>query len=194
MGRLVLILGGARSGKSAMAEQMARESGGRVTLVATAQALDEEMRQRIAAHQAARPAGWRTLEEPLELGGALELAVAESDLVVVDCLTLWLSNHLCRIEAPESSDEWNRAVEGLEAVMERDLSRMVEAVRSAKVTALVVSNEVGLGLVPPSPLGRVYRDLLGRANRRLAAEADQVLLMVAGLAIDVKRLAMEQGR
>ncbi|MHB1162709.1 MAG: bifunctional adenosylcobinamide kinase/adenosylcobinamide-phosphate guanylyltransferase [Chloroflexota bacterium] len=194
MGRLVLILGGARSGKSSMAEQMARESGGRVTFVATAQALDEEMRQRIATHQAARPAGWRTLEEPLELGGALERAVAESDLVVVDCLTLWLSNHLCRIEAPESSPEWKDAVGGLGTVLERDLSRMVEAVRSGGATVLVVSNEVGLGLVPPSPLGRVYRDLLGMANRRLAAEADRVLLMVAGLPIDVKRLAMEQDR
>ncbi|MGE5618672.1 MAG: bifunctional adenosylcobinamide kinase/adenosylcobinamide-phosphate guanylyltransferase [Sphingomonadaceae bacterium] len=191
MGRLVLILGGVRSGKSAMAEKMARNAGGRITLVATAQALDDEMKQRIAAHRAARPAGWRTLEEPLDLGGAVEQAVADSDLVVVDCLTLWLSNHLCRIEAAESSGEWGDAVDRLGAVLERDLSRLVEAVRSAGATVVVVSNEVGLGLVPPNPIGRVYRDLLGLANSRLAAEADQVLLMVAGLPIDVKRLAWE---
>ncbi len=190
MGRLVLLLGGARSGKSAMAERMAMQMGGRVTYLATAQPLDEEMAQRIKNHQAARPAEWRTVEEPLDLDAAMKMAVRESDVVLVDCLTLWLSNQLCRIEAPEASPEWHAAIAELGTRLRQSSSELIATVRSAEATALLVSNEVGLGLVPPSHLGRAYRDLLGMLNRQLAAEADQVLLMVAGLAVDVKRLAV----
>jgi adenosylcobinamide kinase / adenosylcobinamide-phosphate guanylyltransferase len=189
--RLVLILGGARSGKSTLAERMAAEGGGRVTFIATAEAGDGEMARRIEAHRAARPPGWRTLEEPLELPGAVAAAVAESDVLVLDCLTVWVSNHLCRIVAEESSPEWTRAVEALPPALEAQLIELVGAIRAAGATALVVSNEVGLGLVPATPLGRAYRDLLGFVNRRVAEEADQVLLMVAGLAVDVKRLSEE---
>lgn len=192
MGRTVLILGGARSGKSTMAERMAREIGGRVTYLATAQPLDEEMRRRIESHQAARPQGWRTVEEPLELGEAVKRAAPDSDVLLVDCLTLWLSNHLCQIQAPESSQEWHQGIERLATSLEQTLSELAGVARSEAVTLLLVSNEVGLGLVPATPLGRAYRDLLGLVNRRLAAEADQVLLMVAGLPLDVKRLSAGQ--
>lgn len=187
-----MILGGARSGKSAMAERMAREMGGRVTYLATAQALDEEMRQRIENHRAARPQEWRTVEEPLELAQAVTRAAAESDVLLVDCLTLWVSNQLCLIEAPESTPEWHAALGELARRLEGSVAQLLEGVRSGEATALVVSNEVGLGLVPPTALGRAYRDLLGMVNRRLAAEAGQVLLMVAGLAVDVKQLAIGQ--
>ena len=190
MGRLVLILGGARSGKSAIAERMAREWGGRVTFVATAEAHDDEMRQRIRAHQAARPSGWRTVEEPLNLGDAVRRAVVESDTVLVDCLTLWISNLLCRLEPPASDEGWASVPDQLTPEVEATAMSLLDAAGSSDATILVVSNEVGLGLVPPYPLGRVYRDLLGYLNRRLAAEADQVLLMVAGLPLDVKRLAL----
>lgn len=189
MGRLLLILGGARSGKSAIAEKMAREWGGRVTFVATAEAHDEEMRLRIRAHQAARPAGWLTVEEPVDLGGAVRKAAARSDTVLVDCLTLWLSNKLCRVDPPASDREWALVAERLMPDLEDGVAALLEAARSTDSTLLVVSNEVGLGLVPDNPLGRTYRDLLGFVNRRLAAEADQVLLMVAGLPLDLKRLA-----
>lgn len=191
MGRLVLILGGARSGKSAIAEKMAREWGGQVTFVATAEPHDDEMKQRIRAHQAARPAGWRTIEEPLRLGDAVRGAAMESDTVLVDCLTLWVSNLLGRLERPASDDGWAPVPAQLTPEVDAAAVSLLDAARSTDATILVVSNEVGLGLVPPYPLGRVYRDLLGHANRRLAAEADQVLLMVAGLALDVKRLALE---
>ncbi len=192
MGRVVLILGGARSGKSTMAERMAREMGGRVTYLATAQPLDEEMRQRIENHRSSRPQEWRTVEEPLELANAVAKAAADSDVLLVDCLTLWISNQLCRIEAPESTPEWHAALEDLAVQLEGSVAQLLEGVRSSEATALVVSNEVGLGLVPPTPLGRAYRDLLGMVNRRIAAEAEQVLLMVAGLAVDMKRLATRQ--
>jgi len=190
MGRLVLILGGARSGKSAMAERMAQERSGRVTFIATAEAREGEMRQRIRAHQAARPAGWRTVEEPLNLGSAVLEAAAESETVLVDCLTLWISNLICRLEPPASDEGWASVPEQLTPEVEATAASLLDAARSSDATILVVSNEVGLGLVPPYPLGRVYRDLLGYVNRRLAAEAEQVLLMVAGLPLDVKQLAL----
>lgn len=185
----MLILGGARSGKSAIAERMARDMGGRIAFLATAEARDEEMRRRIEAHRSARPPGWRTVEEPLELAGTLRRCAGESDVILVDCLTLWLSNHLCRLAAPEGCEDWRPEVERLALELEGQLSDLLEVVRSEAVTVLVVSNEVGLGLVPATPLGRAYRDLLGTFNRRLAAEAQEVLLMVAGLPIDVKRLS-----
>jgi adenosylcobinamide kinase / adenosylcobinamide-phosphate guanylyltransferase len=190
MGRLMLILGGARSGKSSISERMAREWGGRVTFVATAEAHDDEMRQRIKNHQAARPADWHTVEEPLDLAGAVRKAAMESDTVLVDCLTLWLSNRLCRLDPPASDAEWGPVPEQLTPELEETAAALLDAARTGDATILVVSNEVGLGLVPPNPMGRVYRDLLGYMNRRLAAEADQVLLMVAGLPLDVKRLAL----
>jgi adenosylcobinamide kinase / adenosylcobinamide-phosphate guanylyltransferase len=190
VGRVVLILGGARSGKSTLAERMAAEAGGRVTFIATAEAGDGEMARRIEAHRAARPPVWRTVEEPLDLPGAV-MSAGECDVLVVDCLTVWTSNHLCRIDAAESSPEWSRAAEGLLPALEAQLAEFVRTVRESGATALVVSNEVGMGLVPATLLGRAYRDLLGFVNRRVAEGADQVLLVVAGLAVDVKRLSEE---
>lgn len=191
MGEMVLILGGARSGKSSLAERMAKRSGPRVTFIATAQPLDEEMRQRIAAHKAARPREWRTVEEPLDLATAVEAAIGDSEMVLVDCITVWVSNHICHIIAPESSSEWHHEVEALGDRLRDQVARLVAISRSSGATLLLVSNEVGLGLVPDNPLGRAYRDLLGAINRQMAAEAGKVLLMVAGLPLDVKRLALE---
>lgn len=188
----MLILGGARSGKSAAAERMARRTGGRVTYVATAQALDGEMEQRIAVHRAGRPAGWRTLEEPLELASAVETAVRESDLVLVDCLTLWVSNQLCRLPADEAGHVTESDLAALEEELRAQVARVARAAREGGAELLVVSNEVGMGLVPDNPLGRSYRDLLGAVNRWVAAEADQLLLMVAGVPLDLKKLAAEE--
>ena len=188
---MVLILGGARSGKSAMAQRLADEAGHRVTFVATAEPGDEEMRRRIEAHKAARPDWWRTVEEPIDIDQAAAAAALESDAIVIDCLTVWVSNHLCRLRVAESSEEWALEIERLASTLESCASRLVEIARSTEVVLFVVSNEVGLGLVPATPVGRAYRDLLGALNRRLAATADKVLLMVAGLPIDVKRLAAE---
>ncbi len=189
MGKLVLILGGARSGKSSIAEKLAERSGGRVTFVATAEAWDDEMRRRIQRHRAERPAGWRTVEEPIALAEAVQAAAPESDTILVDCLTLWVSNKLCQVNLDVPPEERRAVEEQLERELEQTAARLVEAARSTGATLLLVSNEVGLGLVPDNRLGRVYRDLLGLLNRRLAADADRVLLMVAGLPVDVKRLA-----
>jgi adenosylcobinamide kinase / adenosylcobinamide-phosphate guanylyltransferase len=179
--QLTLILGGARSGKSGFAERLARERGGSVLVVATATAGDAEMARRIAAHRAARPAAWRTLEAPVAV--AERLAAAEpADTIVLDCLTLLVSNLLLAHEAAG-------AVAGEAAVqarVEAELDQLWAGFAAGEATWLVVSNEVGLGLVPPYPLGRRYRDLLGLANQRLAARADRVYLMVAGLPLALK--------
>ncbi len=187
MGELILVLGGARSGKSSFAERLALARGGDiVTYVATGQALDPEMRARIAHHQAERPAAWRTVEAPLHPAEAL--AAAPEGVCVVDCITLLVSNLLLSLGDPERGDD-TPAEAAAEALVEAEIAALSAAARSRRGLTIAVSNEVGLGLVPPYPLGRLYRDLLGRANRRLADVASSVYLLVAGLPVDVKRLA-----
>ena len=173
-----LILGGARSGKSAYAQRLAGELGGRVLYVATAEPGDGEMAARIAAHRAERPAAWTTLEAPLHIGAALRHALA-AEVVVVDCLTLLANNVILLLPEPVTAATAEAALLG-------EIAALLDAYRAAQAHWLIISNEVGLGLVPPYPLGRLYRDALGRANQRLAAEADNVLFMVAGLPMVVK--------
>lgn len=177
--QLILILGGARSGKSSYAEKLAAELGPRVLYVATAEASDEEMARRIEAHRQSRPDSWQTLEAPVRVGAALsERHHHNSEVILLDCLTLLVSNTILALENEPP------------AVVETAVRQEIEAILAAKanlaVPVIIVSNEVGLGLVPPYPLGRIYRDVLGWANQRLAAAADRVLLMVAGLPLVLK--------
>jgi adenosylcobinamide kinase / adenosylcobinamide-phosphate guanylyltransferase len=181
--QLTLILGGARSGKSRYAEQAAAGLGGQVLYVATAQAGDDEMAARIAAHRAARPEGWTTLEAATQVGEAIAQYSPAPEVVVLDCVTLLASNVLGGL--PEPVDEASAV-----AALNRELDGLLEAYRARPAHWLVISNEVGLGVVPAYPLGRVYRDALGRANQRLAAAADNVFFMVAGLALVVKGAAL----
>ncbi|WP_457631529.1 cobyric acid synthase [Oceanithermus sp.] len=162
--RLVLLLGGARAGKSAAALARARAlGGGAVSFIATAEAGDEEMAARVAAHRAERPAAWETIEEPRDAAGAL--ARARHRVVVLDCLTLLVSNLL---------------LAGGEEVARRGVEELLAAWRASGKTLIVVSNEVGMGVVPENALARRYRDLLGWANRTVAAAADEAVLLVAG--------------
>ena len=172
---LVLILGGARSGKSTAAERMAHD-GADVLFIATAEALDEGMRRRIENHRRYRPRHWHVLEEPVHLSKALAPLVDLYDTFILDCLTLWVSNLLLE-EKPEVDAEPGvlQAVERLLEVIERAGGRWI-----------LVSNEVGQGIVPASRLGRTYRDLLGRVNQLVASRADRAYLMVAGLSLDLK--------
>ena len=185
--RLTLILGGARAGKSRYAEQLAEATGQRVLFVATAEVGDESMRRRIEAHRRSRPQHWRTVEVPLGVAGAIARQGEAFDVAILDCLTLLVSNLICRFggddpEAEGASLETKSRVEG-------ELRALTDWFEGSRTHLIVVSNEVGLGLVPPYALGRAYRDLLGWANAWLAQRADQVLLMVAGLPVDVKKLA-----
>jgi adenosyl cobinamide kinase/adenosyl cobinamide phosphate guanylyltransferase len=167
---LVVLLGGARSGKSLLAQRLA---GDPATLIATATALDEEMAERIRRHRAERPAGWTTVEEPLDVGGALA-GVEPDRALVVDCLSLWTANLM---EAG-----WE------DAAVEREAETVAAAAASRPGTTIAVSNEVGMGVVPVSELGRRYRDVLGRVNASWAGAADRALLVVAGRALELERV------
>jgi len=188
----VLVLGGARSGKSAFAERLAISSGGPVAFIATATASDDDMRQRIARHRASRPPEWLTIEEPLQLAEALRRASTYADVILLDCITLWLANWMRQQGSLELDDApaLNEAhTSGVLSDIEKLLTTL--ATLGPGKTLIAVTNEVGLGIVPAYPLGRVYRDALGRVNQRLARAADRVYLMVAGLAVDIKRLHEE---
>jgi adenosylcobinamide kinase/adenosylcobinamide-phosphate guanylyltransferase len=176
--RLTLILGGARSGKSAYAEAYCKQRGEAVLFVATATAMDEEMELRIANHRASRPAHWLTLEAPVQVGQAIRSA-PPTPLVLLDCLTLLATNVLLGLPEGVQEREYQRA-------LDEEVDALLAAYADHPGEWLIVSNEVGMGLVPPYPLGRLFRDGLGRANQRLAAAADSVLLMVAGIPMRVK--------
>lgn len=165
---LTVLLGGARSGKSRLALELAAEAGVPVTFVATAEALDAEMAERIAAHRAERPDGWATIEEPYALEDVL-LGIDPARAVVVDCLSLWVANVLGRGDEPES-------------VLDAS-SRSAAAAANRAAFTVAVSNEVGLGVVPATPMGRAYRDLLGSVNRIWVEESADAALVVAGRAL-----------
>lgn len=181
--RLTLILGGARSGKSSYAEQLAGAQGENVLYLATAQAWDVEMATRIANHRAQRPSHWYTVEAPQQAGAALAAALSTAPhckIVLLDCLTLLASNVL--IALPETATE----AQATDALMS-EVAALLQVYQAHDLDWIIVSNEVGLGIVPPYPLGRLYRDALGRANQALAQVADEVLFMVAGLPLVVKK-------
>ena len=179
MGKLTFLLGGARSGKSSCAQRLAKERGGRVLLIATATPGDSEMAARILQHQKERPAGWATREIPLGVAAALNAAPPQADIILLDCLTMLVNNLLLQ----DSTDEIDEAAASLR--VENEITSLSELIRESRAEWLIVSNEVGLGLVPPYPLGRSYRDLLGRANQQLAAFADEVFWMVAGIPVPI---------
>lgn len=173
---ITLILGGARAGKSRRALTLAGDQRV-VGFIATAQAFDDEMRDRILAHRAERPVSWQTIEAPIDVAEAVR-ALSPTSTVIIDCITLWVSNLLLRNEADPQ-----RARDAADA----HVQALIDALQRRHVASYLVSNEVGLGIVPSTPLGRQYRDLLGRANAQLAAAADHVELLVAGLPLVLKQ-------
>jgi adenosylcobinamide kinase / adenosylcobinamide-phosphate guanylyltransferase len=206
--RLILVTGGARSGKSGFAERLAADragasaAAGRVTYLATSEMLDDEMAARVAAHRAARPAAWSTVECPLDVPAAVRAQAAGTDVFLLDCVTFWATNLIFSDGAfggnkpPDEGFNYDDSL--LPAEEERAaaarvtaaVDALIAAVGETSSTLIAVTNEVGLGVVPEYPLARLYRDQLGWANQRLARAADEVYLLVAGLALDVKRLAL----
>lgn len=170
MTRHVLILGGARSGKTAFSEQLAIRSGSRPAYVATAEALDAEMRDRVASHQASRATRFTTIEEPLALPETLLRASAKHDVILVDCLTLWITNLLL--------------AEMDVALAVSELGAALVQIENCKI--ILVSNEVGQGIVPDNAMARTFRDLAGAAHQRLAEICDDVHFIVAGLPMTLK--------
>jgi adenosylcobinamide kinase/adenosylcobinamide-phosphate guanylyltransferase len=168
----ILITGGARSGKSRFAQKLAAEAGGRVLFVATAEAKDKDMRLRIEAHRESRPAGWKTLEAPLGISEIIDQHIGEAEIVVIDCITMLVANRLLQGRSEE--------------LALKEIKAIVDQMGKLEATFILVTNEVGLGLVPDNELGRRYRDCLGRANQILAQHVDEVYLMVAGIPIRLK--------
>ena len=220
-GRLILVTGGARSGKSTYAErlaaQLAEPRGGWVTYIATSQAYDDEMAQRVSAHQTSRPETWTTVECPLEVPAAVRAAAAGTagrrpgpagsagaPVILLDCVTLWVTNLLFSggafggSEPPTEGYNYDKDLlppdeeRAAAARVSAAVDGLVAAVAETGVTLVAVTNEVGLGVVPEYPLARLYRDQLGWANQRLAREADGLYLLVSGYALDVKALAQPQ--
>jgi adenosylcobinamide kinase/adenosylcobinamide-phosphate guanylyltransferase len=182
MGKLTLILGGARSGKSTYAEKMAAEDGGKVVYIATAEAKDDEMVSRIKKHRTERPLSWQTREIPINISATLAENPITADVVLLDCLTLLVTNILMGMNP--DLDELDEA--GSETAVSSEISALITTIQQSDAHWLIVSNEVGLGLVPPYPIGRLYRDTLGRANQQIAQAADHVYFLVAGLPMVVK--------
>lgn len=169
---ITLVLGGARSGKSRWAqEQAARFS--RVTYLATAEAQDSEMREKIARHQSERPKTWRTIEVPTSLAETIRSESADADVLLIDCFTIYVANVM---RTGRKSDGHNNS----------QIREVRDAIHSASASIIAVSNEVGSGVVPAFRSGRVYRDMLGHLNQEVAAIADNVVLMVAGVPLPVK--------
>lgn len=205
MNQLILVTGGARSGKSAFAERYAARLARRTPLgisgaappravvyVATARAWDDEMVARIARHRAQRPPAWPTVEAPLDLIGACgEVPASGASVVLVDAVDFWVSNRLLEANPVEGEQVDRGAIEVLEGALVAEVAEVAVRCRAREGHLILVSAEAGMGVVPPYPLGRVFRDLLGRVNATLAGVADEVYLMVAGLPVDVKRLSRE---
>lgn len=182
MGQLILVLGGARSGKSAFAESRARQlAADDVLYVATAEIKDDEMAKRVQHHRRRRPAQWRTLEANSNVAHQIRAHAGAARVVLIDCLSLLVARPLM---APEVTDPF---AEALEERVQQEVLALANCAADLEATTIVVSNEVGMGVVPPHPLGRAYRDVLGRANQLIAARAGEVVLLVAGIPLTLKQ-------
>ncbi len=179
----ILIIGGARSGKSHFAQELALKLGKKVLFVATAEAGDEEMRQRIEEHQRLRPADWGTLEVTTHVGNEIRQRIGGAQVVIVDCITL-LVNNIFNQYTDQTGEQIDAPLVEKEVISE--ISELVECINRIDASFIIVTNEVGMSLVPANQMGRLYRDLLGKANQLLAERADEVYLMVAGLPVPIK--------
>ncbi|HBY56290.1 MAG TPA: bifunctional adenosylcobinamide kinase/adenosylcobinamide-phosphate guanylyltransferase [Candidatus Atribacteria bacterium] len=178
-GKLIFITGGARSGKSSFAEKIAAKTSKKVVYIATGKPLDEEMAFRIKKHREKRLNTWKTYEEPIKVRELVSRLGFEKEVILIDCLTLLTSNLLLRKEDEVEDSSWQE-----EILVE--IKKLAEISYKVPAQVIIVSNEVGMGLVPDNPLGRVYRDILGRANSIIANKADEVFVMVSGIPLKIK--------
>jgi len=191
--RLILILGGARSGKSTLARDLAQKLGDKVLFVATAEALDTEMALRIEEHKRTRPHNWRAVELNSKVGERLRSQIKDADVVLLDCITLLISNVLIKalnkkhsVVLTGNGDESTGAIIEAEKEVMAEVQSLVDCIDRFRGSFIVVSNEVGLGLVPERKLGRIFRDLQGKVNQVLARHATEVYFMVSGIPVKIK--------
>jgi adenosylcobinamide kinase/adenosylcobinamide-phosphate guanylyltransferase len=175
----ILLTGGARSGKSQMAQELASKAGGNVLFVATAEAGDEEMQRRIEMHRKSRPKDWATLEATIHVGSQITKNIGGAKTVIIDCITLLINNIFQQFDENTDAAVVERAVMA-------EIAELINCVGRSRADFIIVTNEVGLGIVPGDKVSRLYRDLLGKANQMLAANVDEVYLMVAGIPVQVK--------
>jgi len=177
--KIVLVTGGARSGKSSFAERLATEESKKVAYIATGEPFDKEMKIRIQKHKDRRPVHWETYEEPIEVNQLVQRLGLEREIIIIDCLTLLTSNLLLREEDKIGDPIWEEEVLS-------EIKKITESCYKVNAQVIIVSNEIGMGLVPDNLLGRFYRDILGRANHVIAGKADEVFLMVSGIPLKIK--------
>ncbi len=183
MAKIILVTGGARSGKSMFAENLALKIGdGRAAYIATAQIFDDEMAYRVKLHKSRRQNNWTTYETPIDADKIIKIAAENHSAILFDCVTIYISNYICA--APNLDD-----TENLYAGFENLIGRLIDAAKNSSATVIFVSNEVGAGIVPENKLARIFRDMTGIANQKIAAAAENVYLTIAGLAVEVKNLA-----
>ncbi len=183
-GRIVLVTGGARSGKSEFAEKYVLHYGEKCAYIATAEIFDDEMAERVRLHQARRPrTRWINFEAPYEAHEVLKTAAQQADIVLFDCLTLYMSNLLYGKNAPEGTTEQKAQV------VKAEIAKLIETAGACGKTVVFVTNEVGAGIVPENAMAREYRDVAGWVNQQVAETADNVFYCVAGQAVDMKKLA-----
>lgn len=182
--KCILILGGARSGKSSFAQHLASQLGEKVLFVATAAGLDEEMKRRIEEHQKGRPKSWRTLESLTGVGKSIAEHGRDAQVVIVDCVTLLINNVFEECKSSLGLEEVDEDL--LEKRVTAEMQELIACIGKLDASFVIVSNEVGSGLVPVTMVGRTYRDLLGKANQELARRSDQVYLMIAAIPIRMK--------
>jgi adenosylcobinamide kinase/adenosylcobinamide-phosphate guanylyltransferase len=188
MAKMTFILGGARSGKSAFAEELAKKYND-VVYIATAEVKDDEMRERVNLHRARRPFNWETIESPLNLDVVVSNLNKKVGLVFIDCITLYITNMLLIGELTDSANSQNLRTDSVKQKQEyilAEINKLSKACRISKSDIIIISNEVGLGIVPDNALSRMFRDIAGSANQILADEADEVYFMVAGIAQRIK--------
>ena len=179
MAEIFLVTGGARSGKSTFAEKLALKLGeGRAAYIATAQIFDSEMAYRVNLHKKRRGANWLTFESPFNADKSISLAAKNFNAILFDCVTMYLSNFLCN----EDLDD-----EKIFLKFEKLLDDLINAAKNSTAKVVFVSNEVGAGIVPENKLARIFRDLAGLANQKIAAQSEKVFLTVAGYAVDIKK-------
>lgn len=183
MKKIILLLGGARSGKSNYAQELAKTMAEKVLFVATAEAGDDDMQHRIENHKLKRPAAWRTLEVTTGISKAIENNIENEQLVIIDCITLLIGN-LFGLHDEKTFDTIKDSVLEKEVVAEIEI--LLKFLQKTTTSFVIISNDVGLGIVPHNRMGRLYRDLLGRANQMLAQQADEVYFMIAGIPLRVK--------
>lgn len=174
--KIIFITGGARSGKSTFARTEAEKIKGDKLFIATAEPLDDEMKERIQNHRSERDAGWETVEEPVELSDVFADLNAHYSVVLVDCMTLWISNILMKSEMDANTNVQGMIDEFIRALLSEEMN----------VTFFIVSNEVGMGIVPDNKLARIFRDVVGKANQRVADISDEVYFVVSGIPVRVK--------